>query len=433
MRRKPFFQMILTLLLLCLFPLAALATEANPDISKFELPTPAAPHYMQFDAADRTATEGDDALYVVRETDLSVLELSSEYYADSDAFYEKYGLYSFTMIMQYDTSLDGTDNWNYTPEWDKDYSALSPYEAVAIAWIGEDLMALETIFDLYYKDPDNENYQAMADAIIHRNVPDGESAFDNYYFDYENHSLSIRCRYYMEWETYDGETIGEKQSKFSEWSDVAVFGKDGTSITPEAPTGYDAPIISDLNYVPPTGYSTQGSLTYHLTTPESVWEAGIYYTLTEDGYFDTLETEIRINDGDWLPYETIDSWSTGALSAGLRTAYAEEPVIDEDTPVALRVRYTGSHGPSEWSNIIEIVDGGTQEVPEETHGTAEESKAPETKPAADEPEEEKCGLCGFCPMPLGICIIIWLVIVLAVILVLVIVSKAGKSKKKNRK
>ena len=57
-----------------------------------------------------------------------------------------------------------------------------------------------------------------------------------------------------------------------------------------------------------------------------------------------------------------------------------------------------------------------------------------TEPAApEEPTAERCGLCGFCPMPLGLCIVIWIAIVLAVVLVLVILLTAGKKKCPNCK
>ncbi len=417
--------MLIMIISLC--PLTVFAAEET-DISKFEFPKPAAPVYMMYDAADRDAVEGNDALYIVRQTDMSVLELSAEYYSDSDAFLEKYGLYNFTIVMQYDTSLDGTDNWNYTPEWDEYYNAPDVYQATAIAWIDEEMMDTETIFDLYNCEPDSENYSNMEAAIIRRDVPDGEYTFNNYYFDHENHSLYVRCRYYMEWETYDGENIGELQSKYSEWSDVAIFGKDGTYVTPDEPTGYEAPIISDLAYEQPAENSEQGRLTYYLNTPESVWNAAIYYIMTGEGDFDTLETEICIDDGEWLPYETVNSWSDWGLSAGTRTAYQEEPVIEADTNVKLRVRYTGTHGESEWSNVIEMNDGGTQEVTEGTYGE------PDNNPTVELPEDkDECSLCGFCPVPFGLCIFIWLVIILAIILVLivliVIIVLASKSKK----
>ncbi len=76
--------------------------------------------------------------------------------------------------------------------------------------------------------------------------------------------------------------------------------------------------------------------------------------------------------------------------------------------------------------MLELNDGGTQVVP-----TDPPSK-PEEKPAPVEKDEGKCALCGFCPVPFGLCIFIWLAILLAVIVIIVIliaVTRPGKCKK----
>ncbi len=426
---KKLFAILLSLFLL-LCPLTAFAAEEIPDVSDFELPQPAAPAYLMYEAADRTATEGDDALYVVRQADMSVLALASEYDADRDVFLEKYGLYDFLIIMQYDTSLDGTDNWNYTSEWDTDYAAPGAGEAAGIFWIGEMMMEKQTIFDLYECAPDGDAYSNMADAILQRDVPYEDYTFNNFYFDYENHSLYIRVRYYMQWQTWDGETIGDTQSKFSQWSDVAIFGKDGNSITPEAPTGYEAPVISDLQYVQPGEGSELGYLTFLQETPEQVWHAGVYYEMTGDGYFEGLETQISIDGGDWQPYQTINSGGNWCLLNGLRSAQLEEPRIEAGSHVKLRIRFLGAHGPSEWSNVLELNGGGTQEVPTEPTSPPATQPAPAPTPV----EEAKCGICGFCPEPLGLCIFIWLAIALLVILIIIIlVTRPRKCKNCGRK
>ena len=64
----------------------------------------------------------------------------------------------------------------------------------------------------------------------------------------------------------------------------------------------------------------------------------------------------------------------------------------------------------------------TQENPGETN------KAPEEKPPVD--EKDKCSFCGFCPVPLGLCIFIWIAIGAVVILVIVILIVTLTKKKK---
>ncbi len=155
------------------------------------------------------------------------------------------------------------------------------------------------------------------------------------------------------------------------------------------------------------------SLTYIQATPEQVWNIGIYYIMTEEGNFEGLETQISINGGEWQEYNTADAWGDWCLYNGNRTAYDETPRIEADSNVKLRVRFLGTHGPSEWSNVLELNGGGTQVIPENP------GSAPDDKPATD--TEEKCSLCGFCSVPLGLCIFIWLAIILLILIVIILV------------
>ena len=88
---KRIFSVLLSLLLLLsLFSVTAFAAEEN-DISKFELTAPKAPNYFVY--TDGDATEGHhDHLKMIMVADPEVALLAAEYYADSDAFYGKYGL-----------------------------------------------------------------------------------------------------------------------------------------------------------------------------------------------------------------------------------------------------------------------------------------------------------------------------------------------------
>lgn len=87
----------------------------------------------------------------------------------------------------------------------------------------------------------------------------------------------------------------------------------------------------------------------------------------------------------------------------------------------MRIRFIGTHGPSEWSNVLEV-NGG--EVKDQTTGATGSGDEPTTA----EPEDDKCPLCGFCPQPLGLCIFIWIAIILAVIIIVIIVISATRKK-----
>ena len=415
--------LLCALLLLSLFSVTAFAAEEN-DISKFELPSPKAPNYFVY--TDGNASEGHhDDLRMIMVADPEVALLAAEYDRDSEAFYKKYGLYSFNLVMQYDVSLDGEDSWQHNEEWDTEYYNDGHVNGYPVQSLRSELIEdFEFFWLTYYEGPDSDTFVPYKPAILTEKFTGDGYEQDVYSFDVENHSLYIRCRYYMEWETFDAEKneIGEKQSKFSDWSESAVFGKNTTQIIPDEPTTYEAPVISDLKIVPPGENEQNSHLEYVQTTPESVWMTGVYYIMKEDGQFDGLETQVSIDGGEWIEFSTADSWGDWCLWNGSRGVYNDDVPIEENTNVKLRIRFIGTHGPSEWSNVLELNGGGTQENPGETN------KAPEEKPPVD--EKDKCSLCGFCPVPLGLCIFIWIAIVVVVILVIVIIIVTLTKKKK---
>ena len=294
----------------------------------------------------------------------------------------------------------------------------------------------------YHEGQGSNTFKPYQPAILvekHKNAEDYE--WETYYFDTKNHSLYIRCRYFIEWASYDEENneIGEMQYKFSEWSDSAVFGKNSTQVIPEKPSTYEAPVISDLKIIiPEDGWSNY--VEYTQTTPESVWLTAIYYLMNPDaGQFDGLETEASINGGAWQSFNTADSGGDWCLDNGVRSAIPsdDEYAIQEDTNVKLRIRFTGSHGPSEWSNVLEV-NGGANVTPaptEEAKPTDEPTGEPgDGQDTNKEPvKEDKCEICGFCPEPLGLCIFIWIAIALVVLVILIIIivsaSKKGKCPK----
>ena len=422
--KRIFSVLLCALLLLSLFSVTAFAAEEN-DIGEFELPAPKAPNYFVY--TDGDATEGHhDHLRMIMVADPEVALLAAEYDRDSETFYKKYGLYSFNIVMQYDVSLDGEDSWQHNEKWDTEYYNDGHVNGYPIQSLRSELIEDFEFFWLTYYEGEGSSTFAPYQSAITTYVCHHEDWEENIYsFDVENHSLYIRCRYYMEWETFDAEKneIGEKQSKFSDWSESAVFGKNSTQIIPDEPTTYEAPVISDMKIVLSMG-DDNSHIEYAQTTPESVWMTGVYYLMKEEGQFDGLETQVSIDGGEWIEFSTADSGDDWCLWNGSRGAYNDDVPIEENSGVKLRIRFTGTHGPSEWSNVLELNGGGTQENPANTGEPTDE------KPPVDEPSEDKCALCGFCPVPLGLCIFIWIAIVVVVILVIVIIIVIATKKKK---
>ena len=422
--KKSLSLLLSMLLLLSIFSVTAFATEEN-DISKFELPVPNAPNYFVY--TDGNASEGHhDDLRMIMISDPEVALLAAEYSRNSEAFYEKYGLYSFAISMQYDVSLDGEDNWQHNSEWDTNWYTGGYADGYPYVSLGSEMMEdFEFFWLTYYEGEGSATFTPYQPAITTYVSNHGDWEENIYSFDVENHSLYIRCRYYMEWETFDAakNEIGEKQSKFSDWSESAVFGKGSTQIIPEEPTVYEAPVISDMKIVLSEG-DENSHIEYVQTTPESVWMANICYYMKDEGQFDGLETQVSIDGGDWVEFDTADAGGDWCLYNGIRGAYSWEHPIEENSHVKLRIRFVGTHGPSEWSNILEINGGGTQEMAEQAKKPAAE------KPTAETSKEDKCSLCGFCPEPLGLCIFIWIAVLIVIILIVVIIIVTANKKKK---
>ena len=434
---KKRFSILLTLLL-CLIWMVPVARAAEQDIGAFALPVPQAPNYFVFtDGNEKEGHHDDLRMYMV--ADPEVAALAAEYNNDSEAFYEKYALWSFEIVMQYDVSLDGENNWQHNAEWDTEYYTggyADGYSYVALR--SEMVDDFEFFWLTYYEGPDSNTFEPYKPAILTEKFYyyDGSEG-EAYSFDVENHSLYIRCRYYMEWEPLveyeEGWGPGEKQSKFSDWSESAVFGKNSTQVIPAEPEGYEAPVISDLVIVRSEG-DENCHLEYTQITPESLWMAWINYEMTQSGEFEGLQTQVSINGGEWLEFDTYDSGDDWCLCNGGRSAGSWDYLIEEDSWVRLRVRFNGTHGPSGWSNVLEVNGGGSIEITDETQTVTEPAAVTEPVPQQTEavplePDGEKCGLCRFCPMPLSLCIFIWLAIALAVVLLLALILLASGKKK----
>ncbi|MBQ2828215.1 MAG: dockerin type I repeat-containing protein [Clostridia bacterium] len=379
---KKFSAVLLSLMMLfSTFSVTAIHTNAaqESNISEFEFSAPEAPNYFIYTDGDASVGQHDDLLMFMV-VDPEVSQLAAEFYNDSDAFYAKYGLYYFNIVMQYDVSLDNEENWQYTEEWDTTpwiggYGDGFQYVSISDQMVDD----FEFFWLTYHEGQGGSTFIPYQPAIITEIHSDYGYEENIYSFDTENHSLYIRCRYYMEWEPLvqyeEGEGPGEKQSKFSDWSESAVFGRNSTQIIPDEPTVYEAPIISALKFVS-NEYGTF-DLEYVQTTPESVWLANIYYKMFGDGYFDGLETQVSIEDGEWQTFDTADSWGDWCLSNGNRIAFNYDVPFEEDTNMKLRIRFMGTHGPSEWSNVLEVNSGEAPETYSITviNGTASKTTA----------------------------------------------------------
>ena len=163
--KKLFALLLSLLLLLSLFSVTAFAAEEN-DIGKFELPAPKAPNYFVY--TDGNATEGQhDDLRMIMVADPEVALLASEYDRDSEAFYEKYGLWSFEICIQYDVSLDGEDNWQHHAEWDTEYYTGGYGDGYPYVALRSEMMEdFEFFWLTYHEGQGSETFMPYQPAII---------------------------------------------------------------------------------------------------------------------------------------------------------------------------------------------------------------------------------------------------------------------------
>lgn len=336
--------MLAAVMLLSLCPATVIAEEN--DISAVNLPKPVAPNYFVYTDGDETDCSHDDLrMYMV--ADKEIVDLTAEYDSHTDEFREKYGINYFDMSMQYDVSLDSKSDWQYTSEWDT-YPYVGSYASGYMAeGIRNDMVEDFGFFWLtYYEGPDGSTYEPLKPAITSYTYHHSDWDEEIYSFDTANHSLNIRCRYIMQWETPDYET----HYKTSEWSDIATFGKNSTQKIPDEPTSYEAPVISDLQVI----YDEDMEWHYvHFVqqTPKSVWDADLYYMMND--YFEplNLDSQVSINGGDWIDADVANSqWATKDGDRVVR--FDGDDNVFLDTTIKLRTRFSGPAGQSPWSNVL---------------------------------------------------------------------------------
>ncbi len=341
MKKRTLSFLLVLVMCLSLLPMTALA--AGDTLKDVPLPKPMAPNY--FVAGSEYETH-DHTIRMVTVFDNSMVQLATEEDVDSEAFWAKYGVtnegyYEFNLRMQYDVNIDGR-GWQYTPAWDEDlYNYTGAYDmGYDYHGVDSDLVADFTLADTYW-----ENTRALYGDMVYLAGQD-EYGDDIWRFDLENHSAQVRCRYIMAYISNDEWVI-----RTGDWSDVAVVGKGSTQRTPAAPTSYAAPVISNMRVVPPGEYETEAHVYFELDTPDAVWDAEVYYVMNDEWGLDELDAQINVNGGGWeTVYVANSHWP---LYEGDRQS-ASTKAITEESHVQLRVRYGGTLGYSDWSNVLEV-------------------------------------------------------------------------------
>ncbi len=328
---------------MCLSVMTMTALAAGDTLKNVPIPKPMAPNY--FVAGSEYETH-DHTIRMITVFDNSMVQLATEEDVDSEAFWKKYGVtnegyYEFNLRMQYDVNIDG-HGWQYTPAWDEDlYNYTGAYDmGYDYNGVRENLVSGFTLADTYW-----ENTRALYGDMVYLAGQD-EYGDDIWRFDLENHSAEVRCRYIMAYISNDEWVI-----RTGEWSDIAVIGKGSTQVFPPEPTSYAAPVISNMRVVPPGEYETEAHVYFELDTPDATWDAEIYYVMMDEWGLDELQAEISVDSGEWeTVYVANSNWP---LNEGDRQT-SSTAAITEKSHVQLRVRYGGTLGYSDWSNVLSV-------------------------------------------------------------------------------
>ena len=333
---------MLLALVMCMALLPVTVSAAGDTLKDVPIPKPAAPDYFMTDVA----YDGwDGYIRIVTVFDNSMLELGRENDIDPEGFYAKYGItndnYNNLYIkMQYDVNVDGR-GWQYTSAWDEEWGYTGSYSAgYDQNYLHDDLISEFTLADAYH-----EETRALYGDMIYLSHQD-EYGDDVWRFDLTNHSVQVRCRYYMEYYCDDVQMI-----RTGDWSDIAVVGRGSTQRVPTEPKSYAAPIISEMKVVPPEKAEQEAYVYFELDTPDTVWDAQVYYEMHDELGIDELDAQISVNGGAWQDvYVGNSHWP---LYEGDRVT-STTAALTANSHVKLRVRYGGPLGYSDWSNVLEV-------------------------------------------------------------------------------
>ncbi len=261
----------------------------------------------------------------------------------------EFGLYSSPLVYyQCDIAIDDPSAWMMQEDWNWDQPDIFA-ECGAYDWAttcesfgGTQKLYEHNIFDLYW-----ENTQQQLGGICNT-VVDGDG-YTQYQLDLENHTLYFRFRYVVVW-SYEADPSNIHRL-ISPWSEVTSVGKNGTQKPLTEPTGFDAPVISDLVVIPPKEYETDAHIKYDMDMPESLYNAYMWYSITGNwADIGDLEGQININNRGW---QELYVGNAGWIYDGERSTTSTERITKESY-VQFRVRWANDYFTSPWSNVLSV-------------------------------------------------------------------------------
>lgn len=346
---------------------------------------------------------------------------------------------------QIDWSIDSQDDWKCNEYWITDgydenfvqhlgewaYTSQSYSPEISMSeWLFRYMGNADDPEDSrwYGRHQDSDDYNGWKDVLRedqYELVDTGDEK--NAKIDLEGHTIYTRVRWLVTCRPLEGEDI----KVTSDWSEIAAVGKDAETFEPLKNGDIAPPVISDLRYME-QDFNGFPVISIKLDVIPELAKQISQVKGTKGDVRLCVEARVQGTE-NWIELQG-DSWiKSGELTYALQNIAEAEKKVEKDTPIELRARYLCMQEDQEdfYSDYSNILTFGSLDMEVTTAEVVDTVGAIDTTTAAvTTTEKKKCGVCGFCPRPLGIC----LFILIAIILVIIggIIAAVLIMKKKNK-
>jgi hypothetical protein len=298
-----------------------------------------------------------------------------------DEFISQYDFDEIIITTQVDWALDDVDDeisgWHYTEYWDGDpYFGLG-YDSegnprysdwdIVDGWIGN---ATETVNDhavtrgvpndeRWYGDPERHIPGVKDQLRPEQYVYDEEE--ETLYIDFTEHTMYYRMRFVVTKRTWTDENLIETVY-YSDWSNVAMIGKDAKAYEPLTKDDLSAPVLTDL-HMTDQEFNGHAVIALTLTVPDKLAEDAAYVEAWGGAYWIEAQARFR-GDTEWVGLQGDWIIKGGEMEFALLSLSREDHVYVKKTDeIELRLRYYVYQSPtdtemwSEWSEINNFSGG----------------------------------------------------------------------------
>ncbi len=376
---------VIAVLLVCMMIASALPVFVFADVLKkedtglpFDLVAPANVNAVWGEGGDSPTTT---ILTYSLSNDMTAFFKNMENANLNDKYEEFISPYNFDEIwmnIQLDWALDDVNDeisgWHYTEYWDGDpYFGLGRDSEGNQRWSEWDVVdwgldnATETVQSVWVTRgvPNDERWNGNPDTKTpgvkdqlrpEQYVYDEEE--ENLYIDFTEHTMYYRVRFVVTTRV-DG---AEETWYFSDWSNVAMIGKDAKEYEPLTQKDLSAPVLTDL-HMTDQEFNGHAVIALTLTVPDKLAKDAAYVEAWGGSYW--IEAEARFKgDTEWVGLQGDWIVKGGEMEFALMSLSREGHVYVKKTDeIELRLRYrvyqrpTDTEMTSAWSKISNFSGG----------------------------------------------------------------------------